>query len=133
MNGKKRAALALALVLLGVVAAALLVLGGAQRAENAFAQPLFEYPLPEDARLVTRDAGASGRDTIAALLLASDRTQAQLEAHYANFTCPPAHEGETVTLEVYPANDATLETLQKAGEYREGETYWFIYVTSAAP
>ena len=69
--------------------------------------------------------------TIGALLLRGATDEESLLAFYSDTDYPPAREGETVTLDVREADEASLDALRQAGLYEEGAEYWFVYVTSA--
>lgn len=99
---------------------------------DAFARPLQEHPLPVGMSLVVADAdkGDDG-STIGALLLRGATDEESLLAFYSDTDYPPAREGETVTLDVREADEASLDALRQAGLYEEGAEYWFVYVTSA--
>ena len=131
MDSRKRYWIAMALGLL-VLAAVILPQRLAQRACDKFAEPLYAHALPEGSRLVQKSAvkGKDG-DFTAALILATDLEREELVAFFADTDYPPAKKGQEVTLEAKPLDDNSLEALRKAGEQKEGETYWFVYIYSA--
>ncbi len=99
---------------------------------EAFAQPLWEHPLPAGMSLVVADADKSDDgSTIGALLLRGTTDKESLLDFYRDGDYAPAREGETVTLDVREADEGSLDALRQAGLYEEGQDYWFVYVTSA--
>lgn len=103
-----------------------------QRACDKFAEPLYSHSLPEDSRLVEKSAvkGKEG-DFTATLILATDLGEEELKVFFEDTEYPPASKGQTVTLDVKPLDDSSLEALSQAGLRRDGETYWFVYIYSA--
>ena len=98
---------------------------------NRFGKPLFAYPLPEDAVLVSQDAARDGEGVItAALLLQTDQSIEELEAYYADLRIEPVKDGQTISVEAKALTEADLDVLKTAKLYVEGEQYRFVYVTS---
>lgn len=98
---------------------------------NRFGKPLFAYPLPEDAVLVSQDAAKDGEGVItAALLLQTDWSSEDLEAYYADLRIEPVKDGQTISVEAKALTEADLDVLKTAKLYVEGEHYQFVYVTS---
>lgn len=98
---------------------------------NRFGKPLFAYPLPEDAVLVSQDAAKDGEGVItAALLLQTDWSSEELEAYYADLRIEPVKDGQTISVEAKALTEADLDVLKTAKLYVEGEHYQFVYVTS---
>ena len=98
---------------------------------NRFGKPLFTYPLPEDAVLVSQDAAKDGEGVItAALLLQTDWSSEELEAYYADLRIEPVKDGQTISVEAKALTEADLDVLKTAKLYVEGEHYQFVYVTS---
>lgn len=96
-----------------------------------FGKPLFDYPLPEQAILISQDAAKDDEGVItAALLLQTDLTGEELKAYYADVQMKPAKDGQTVAVEVKALTDEDLEVLKTAKVYVEGAQYQFVYVTS---
>lgn len=101
------------------------------RAAMSFGKPLFTYPLPEGAVLISQDAGKEDEGAVmAALLLQTDMTSEELESHYAPLEIEPAREGHSVSIDAKALSESDLDVLKNAGLYVEGEHYQFIYVTS---
>ena len=100
-------------------------------AANRFGKPLFDYPLPEDAVLVSKDAAKDEAGVItAALLLQTDLSSEELEDYYAELHLDPVKDGQTVAVEAKALTEADLDVLKTAKLYVEGEFYQFVYVTS---
>ena len=98
---------------------------------NRFGKPLFAYPLPENAVLVSQDAARDGEGVItAALLLQTDQSIEELEAYYADLQIEPVKDGQTISVEAKALTEADLDVLKTAKLYVEGEQYRFVYVTS---
>ena len=98
---------------------------------NRFGKPLFAYPLPEDAVLVSQDAAKDGEGVItAALLLQTDWSSVELEAYYADLRIEPGKDGQRISVEAEAVTEADLDVLKTAKLYVEGEHYQFVYVTS---
>ena len=98
---------------------------------NRFGKPLFAYPLPENAVLVSQDAARDGEGVItAALLLQTDQSIEELEAYYADLRIEPVKDGQTISVEAKALTEADLDVLKTAKLYVEGEQYRFVYVTS---
>jgi len=98
---------------------------------NRFGKPLFAYPLPENAVLVSQDAARDGEGVItAALLLQTDQSIEELEAYYADLRIEPVKDGQTISVEAKALTEADLDVLRTAKLYVEGEQYRFVYVTS---
>ena len=98
---------------------------------NHFGKPLFEYPLPEDAVLVSQDAARDGEGVItAALLLQTDWSSEELEAYYADLQIEPVKDGQMISVEAKALTEADLDVLKTAKMYTEGGHYQFVYVTS---
>ena len=98
---------------------------------NRFGKPLFAYPLPEDAVLVSQDAAKDGEGVItAALLLQTDWSSEELEAYYTELQMEPVKDGQTISVEAKALTEADLDVLKTAKLYVEGEHYQFVYVTS---
>lgn len=98
---------------------------------NRFGKPLFAYPLPEDAVLVSQDAAKDGEGVItAALLLQTDWSSEELEAYYADLQMEPVKDGQTISVEAKALTEADLDVLKTAKLYVEGKHYQFVYVTS---
>ena len=96
-----------------------------------YGEPLFAHALPENTELISKDAAKDDAGGItAALLLKTDLTSEELEAFYSDLDCPPAEEGQTVTLTAKALSEDDLEVLQKAKLYEEGASYQFVYVYS---
>ena len=131
MSGKARYWLSLGLTFL-VLLAVLLPGRLKQIACDKFAKPLYSHSLPEGARLVEKSAvkGKEG-DFTATLILAADLSEEELKAFFSDTEYPPASKGQTVTLNVKPLDDSSIEALSQAGLRRDGETYWFVYIYSA--
>ena len=123
-----------AFLLLGLVILAALVLPNRieQKKVDAFAKALNSHSTPEGARVVQRSA-AKDKDggCTAALILATDLSQQELEAYYGDTEYPPFRAGQTVTVKAKPLDESSLTALEKAGLSKDGESYWFVYIYSA--
>ena len=96
-----------------------------------FGKPLFDYPLPEETVLVSKDAAKDGEGTItAALLLQTDLSSEELEAFYANLEIEPVKDGQKIHVEAKALTEEDLDVLRTAKLYVDGEQYQFVYVTS---
>ena len=119
------------LVLLVFLATIFVPRGVEKRTCMAFGQPLFDHVLPEKAEIISTDAAKDDDGGVtAAILLKTDLTSQELEEFYADLECPPAEEGQNVTLQAKALTEADLAVLQQAKLYEEGASYQFIYVYS---
>lgn len=102
-----------------------------QRACNQFGEPLFSHALPEDTVLIQKDAAKDDAGGVtAALLLKTGLSSEDLFAFYSDGVYPPAQEGQTVTLDVKPLDESSMEALKQAKLYEEGASYQFVYLYS---
>ena len=102
-----------------------------ERSAMKFGEPLFSHALPQDATVVSQDAaGDSNGGVTAAILLQTNLSSEELAAFYADVQCPPAKDGQIVTLEAKALNEDDLAVLKQAKLYEEGASYQFIYVYS---
>lgn len=98
---------------------------------TSFGKPLFEHPLPENAVLISQDAGKDAAGVMtAALLLQTDLSSEELETFYADLRMEPEKVGQTITVEAKALTDQDLDVLKTAKVYAEGRQYQFVYVTS---
>lgn len=99
---------------------------------NQFARPLFYHLLPEDTYAVqTSSVRDDDGGTTAAIILGTSLTQEELLTFFSDTEYPPANEGETVVLEVKPLDEASIEVLKKAKQYRDQSDYYFVYIYSS--
>lgn len=118
-------------VMLAVLAAFLLPGKLEDRKAEAFGEPLFSHALPEGAALIQKDAGKNDDgSTMAALLLQTDLTPAELETFYGDLDVAPANEDEAVTLSASALNESSLAALKQASLYEDGAAYCFVYLIS---
>lgn len=130
MNDTVRRLLPLVL-LLALLAGMLVPKYVTRRTCQRFGQPLFDHPLPQGAELVATDADKDDAGVVtAALILKTDCTTEELEAFYADLSCQPVKESQSVHLLVKPLTETDLAALKQAGVYTPGAAYQFIYVTS---
>ena len=125
--------------IVGLVCAALVVLAAiiipsynADKKADAFAAPLFNHEMPDDARLIqaTTTENDDG-STSATIILQSAWTQDEIADFYSDTDYAPAADGEVVTFSVLPVDADSLEVLKNADLYEEeGGEYWFVYLYS---
>ena len=102
-----------------------------ERRAMTFGAPLFEYALPVGAEVISTDGAVDDEGGYtAAILMKTELSSEELLAHYAALDCPPAEEGQSVTLEAKPLTEEDLDVLKKARVYEEGASYQFLYVYS---
>ena len=101
------------------------------RAAMTFGEPLFTHPLPNGAEIISQDGAVDEEGGVtAAILMKTDLTSEELQIHYTDLQCPPAKEGQVVTLEAKALTENDLEVLKQARVYEEGASYQFVYVYS---
>ena len=121
-------------LILGLLIVAALVLPKRieQRKVDAFAKALNAHAIPDGVTLIQRSAAKDDAGgCTAALIVATDLTQEELEQAYGDMDYPPFRAGQTVTLKAKPLDADSLAALEQAGLKKEGETYWFVYLYSA--
>lgn len=119
------------LIMLAVLAAFLLPGKLSDRRAEQFGKPLFSHTLPEGAKLIQKDAAENDDgSTMAALLLQTDLTPAELEAFYGDISYAPANEGETTSLSASALDESSLAALKQAKLYEDGASYCFVYLIS---
>ena len=102
-----------------------------ERSAMKFGEPLFAHALPDDTTVISQDAAIDDNGGVtAAILLQTNLTSEELAAFYADVQCPPAKEGQTVTVEAKALTEDDLAVLKQAKLYEEGASYQFIYVYS---
>ena len=118
---------------LAIVWGVMLVQKNNENQALAFAEPLYSHALPTGAELVTKEAKKDDASVMtAALLLACDTDENTLLAFYSDVDYPPFQEGQRTALSVKPLDEGSLDALRQAGVYREGQGYWFVYLTSTS-
>lgn len=100
---------------------------------EAFAAPLFNHEMPDDARLIQTSASTNDDgSTSATILLQSTWSEQKIYDFYQDTTYAPAAENDVVTLSVLPLDDSSLEAVKQADLYEEeGGNYWFVYLYSS--
>lgn len=118
-------------LMIAVMAAFLLPKKLQERAANQFGEPLFSHALPEGAVLIQQDAGKNDDGSImAAMILKTDMSSAELERFYGDILYAPAEEGQTVTLSASALDDNSISALKQAKLYEEGASYRFVFLIS---